>query len=278
VMLLRSKALQPGKKGKELDPRAFDEAEWEAFRNADAEQWQAHIASGAVKVIPESEVKKIGPARILPTPAHVVRTNKAKDGGSLSAKSRLVVPGHTAPQEEVRTDAPVAPQPCLHLLLSLAASRRWALGSFDVKDAFLSGKVNSRELYVRPPREGIKGLQQGVLIQLVKGVFGLKESPRLWWLQLRDAVLEAGFQELKSAPGTFVACEKSSGTCAGMLCVHVDDGIWAGRGPEFTTAQNKLRKLISIKVEKTGESEVLDDGFLRAQKGYEWVSGITSRS
>ena len=69
-------------------------------------------------------------------------------------------------------------------------------------------------------------------------------------------MLEAGFQELKSAPGTFVVREKSSGTCAGMLCVHVDDGIWAGQGPEFTTAQNKLRKLISIKVEKTGEFEV----------------------
>jgi len=52
-----------------------------------------------------------------------------------------------------------------------------------------------------------------------------------------------------------------------MLCAHVDDGIWAGKGPEFTTAQNKLRKLISIKVEKTGEFEVLGRRISQSAEG-----------
>ena len=39
-------------------------------------------------------------------------------------------------------------------------------------------------------------MPDGCLIELVKGVFGLKESPRLWWLKFRDAILESGFQEV----------------------------------------------------------------------------------
>ena len=88
--------------------------------------------------------------------------------------------------------APQHPQICLYLLFHMAVMFDWTVGTFDVADAFLSGKVNSRKLYVRPPREGIRGVPAGSLIELVKGVFGLKESPRLWWLQFRDAVLEAG--------------------------------------------------------------------------------------
>jgi len=204
TLVLRNKTMKQGSKGKELDPRSFDETEWKLFRKAHAEQWQAHIASGAVRIVPKEDVAGIDPSRILPLPARFVRTNKGTDS-TLKPKSRLVVPGHVAPKEEdVRTDAPVAPQVSLYVMFALSVQKNWQVGSFDVKDAFLSGRENTRELYVRPPKEGIKGLPDGVLIQLVKGVFGLKESPRLWWLQLRDAILEAGFEVLRSVPGTFV--------------------------------------------------------------------------
>jgi hypothetical protein len=224
ALALRLKSMKRGQKGKELDPRVFDDHEWDVFRDADEKQWIAHIASGAVRLVPAKEVANIDPSRILPIPARFVRTNKGKDGQELNAKSRLVVPGHLAPKEEVRTDAPVAPQVAFHLLLSLAVERGWTVCTFDVADAFLSGRENTRRLYVRPPREGIKGVPQGSVIELVKGVFGLKESPRLWWLKLRDAVLEAGFQELKSVPGTFKFMDRS-GQLPGFLVVHVDDGI-----------------------------------------------------
>ena len=230
AFILRNKSTKKGQKGKELDPRGFDQEEWEIFREADSKQWQAHLASGAVRVVSPEEAKHIDPSRILPIPARFVRTNKAKGGDGINAKSRLVVPGHLAPKEDVRTDAPVAPQVALYTLLSLAVTQDWQVGTFDVADAFLSGKENTRTLYVRPPREGIKGVPKDAIIELVKGVFGLKESPRLWWLKLRDAVLEAGFQEVKSAPGTFRVLDKAK-KLVGMLVVHVDDGVWAGAGP-----------------------------------------------
>jgi hypothetical protein len=81
TLVLQNKSFRPGHKGKELDARWFDESEWESFREADHEQWMAHLKSGAIRVVPKAEVAKIDPARILPVPARFVRVNKDKDGG-----------------------------------------------------------------------------------------------------------------------------------------------------------------------------------------------------
>ena len=62
------------------------------------------------------------------------------------------------------------------------------------------------------------------------------------------------------------------------MCVHVDDGIWAGEGPEFHEAQRKLRKLINVKVEKTEVLKFWDDESYKLQKAFGWINGITSRS
>ena len=257
---LRSKPLKKGQKGKELDSRWFDENEWKASREADAEQWKAHLKTGAIRIVPQGEAKSVDESRILPIPSRFVRTNKDKSGG-LMPKSRLVVPGHLAPSGEVRTDAPVAPQFALYILLSMVALCGWTLGTFDVADAFLSGENNSRRLYVRPPREGIPGVPDGSLLELVKGVFGLKESPRLWWLKLQKTVLDCGFTAVRGVPGVFLFKEpakgQSTGQVVGMLVVHVDDGCWAGTGPHFERAQTKLRKGLAIGKEASGTFELL---------------------
>lgn len=36
------------------------------------------------------------------------------------------------------------------------------------------------------------------------------------------------------------------GCLCGLLCVHVEDGLWAGAGSEIQEAQSKLRSLINI--------------------------------
>ena len=80
----------------------------------------------------------------------------------------MVIPGHVDPDGDIpieeggfRTDAHTANQIALHLLLSMAARRKWGLKSFDVSNAFLSGKAQKRDIYVRPPREGLPGVPPG---------------------------------------------------------------------------------------------------------------------
>ena len=257
VYELRNKSLKKGQKGKELDQRYFNDIEWEQFRAADSKQWQSHIDTGAVKVILPKDVGSIPRANIMTVPSRMVRTNQSLIPGELEAKSRWVVPGHTVPMTDGRTDAPVATQMFMHLLLSFAVNSKWEISKFDVKDAFLSGKENMyRDLYVRPPKEGIPGVPNGALIQIVKGVFGLPESPRLFWLKMREDVLSSGFEECKYLAGGFIV-RNDDGSLAGMLGMHVDDGLWAGKGRNWEKASNALRAKLNFKHELRGEFELL---------------------
>ena len=132
------------------------------------------------------------------------------------AKSRLVVPGDVDPDGEnavedggFRTDAPTAPQLAFHLLMSYAVRRQWHLRTFDVSTAFLSGKAHNREIYMRPPPEGLPGVPPGSLLKIVKGAYGLREAPRLWYLKAREVLMECGFEELKTAKACFVLRDKT---------------------------------------------------------------------
>ena len=47
------------RKGKELDPRAFDAKEKAQFDKSDAKEWQSFLDTGAVIVIPPSEATQM---------------------------------------------------------------------------------------------------------------------------------------------------------------------------------------------------------------------------
>ena len=52
------------RKGRELDPRAFNEQERKAFSKSDAKEWASFLATGAVVIIPPKEAAKVDPDRI----------------------------------------------------------------------------------------------------------------------------------------------------------------------------------------------------------------------
>ena len=213
VYYLRWKTFKKdARKGCELDPRWFDQAERAKFANSDAKEWQSFLETGAITVIPPRQAAKIPKDRIFIAPLRFVRTNKDKSGDDayLEAKSRLVIPGHVDPDGDIpvedggfRTDAPTAPQLAFHLMCSFAARYRWRLKTFDCKTAFLTGKSHDRDIYVRLPKEGLPGVENGSLIKLIKGAYGLREAPRLWHLKAKETVEKAGFEELRTGRGAF---------------------------------------------------------------------------
>ena len=252
-----AKTTRAALKGKELDPRRFDNTEKLAFNEADKQNWAEHVKLGAVQVISPQQAREIPWNRILPLPARFVRTNKSKEPSVLDARSRLVIRPHGDPDDgDFRVDAPVAPQVAMHLVFAIAASKRWTVGTFDVSSAFLTGNDHERQLYFRPPKEGLPGVPDGSLIQVKKGLFGLREAPRLWWLRARTVILEAGFTEVKACPATFVLHD-DNGHIIGALILHVDDGLWTGTGSRFKSAQGCVRRAFKALKEKNGEFDFL---------------------
>lgn len=257
VNVLRLKPSYKSRKGRELDARHFDATEHEAFLEADAAQWEKHLKLGAVEVIPPEKTKGIPLDKILPVASRFVRTNKG-DEGTFKPSSRLVLPGHLqrgAATEDggERTDAPTVPQLGLMLVLTVAASNKWKIESFDVSAAFLRGDALEEELYFRPPKEGLPGVPKGALIRALKGVFGLRIAPRLWWKKARADIIAAGFQELSLLPGVFLLRDKDQSgkeILVGLLVLHVDDGMHAGKGPKYDKAMEEIRKTFEVTEDK----------------------------
>ena len=76
--------------------------------------------------------------------------------------------------------------------------------------------------FSEPPARGLPGVEKGSLIEIVKGVFGLPDSPRGWWKELRDTLQEDSWQSLILDPAFFNLLD-FSGHLIGMIIVHVDD-------------------------------------------------------
>ena len=268
VNVLKLKPSLKSRRGRELDARAFDDREWEAFMESDATQWRRHLDLGAVQIIPPEEAMKIDKKDILPVRSRFVRTNKG-EGDELIASSRLVVPGHLQPGRAAadggdRTDSPTAPQLAFHLAVAIAASKKWTISSFDVSAAFLRGDLMQENVYFMPPKEGLDGVPDGALVKALKGVFGLRKSPRLWWKKACATIEKCGFKLLDTLPGTFVL-RKPDGSATGIIILHVDDGFMAGHGELYEKKRSELLRYFEVKHEKVKMKEFMFLGLMVKQ-------------
>ena len=218
-----------------------------------SEEWQAAFHDPLLKAVQIyfdykalGGVKKdqvVDPRKILPS--RFVLTNKGgKELLEALLKARWVLGGHR--DEEVGKYPTMAPTASLlgHNLLNFIAVRKdWVIYYEDVSSAFLQGKPlpDDREVYVKIPAGypqyvidyilkqlgGDAGLYRGDLLRLLKGGFGLAESPRLWYLEYKATLQDIGLQELKLVPGMFRALHED-GSLRALVTIHVDDTRYAG--------------------------------------------------
>ena len=157
---------------------------------------------------------------------------------------------------EVTTEAPTASKTSLFTLLYLASQLGWRLAAGDIEAAFLNGVVSKRNLYFEPPKRGLPGVEPGSLIEIVKGVFGLSNSPRLWWDKLAAELLSLeiviGNEVLKLKHHQFDPClfllrdQHGEGNLRGAMVTHVDDLLIAAPAGEMTELQQSLSKIFPI--------------------------------
>ena len=101
-------------------------------------------------------------------------------------------------QGELRRDAPTGSRLAQHLLFCIAgANSSWFLRSADVRAAFLKGDPYlKRTLYIKGT-DGSKGptipIPAGAVAPVLKGVFGLADAPREWWLRLDRELRKEGW-------------------------------------------------------------------------------------
>ena len=160
-------------------------------------------------------------------------------------KARLVVLGFQDPEvDSIPRDSPTLTKLGRMLILQVAASSRWEIGSFDIKTAFLRGEEkSSRILGIEPPcelRDRMK-LQGNEVLRLLKGAYGRVDAPFLWFMELKKALEELSFTQSPFDPCTFVLFNYETNKLDGVVGVHVDDGLCCGN-ERFQEKLNILEK------------------------------------
>lgn len=106
-----------------------------------------------------------------------------------------------------------------------------------------------RSLFLKPPKEGLPGIDQDDLLEMQKGVYGLCNAPRLWWRRLREVLISLGFVEMKMMSCVFAnwACDHNGHRreLMGLLAVHVDDIIISG-AVVFESVLTKLKQRLTF--------------------------------
>lgn len=159
--------------------------------------------------------------------------------GRLSCKARLCARGFEE-EQPFRTDSPTCSKEAIRLLLSLIASKSWAINAIDIKSAFLQGNIIERDVYIRPPIEA----KTDLVWKLKKCVYGLADAPRQWYVKLRNELGNLGVKVSKYDDGLFY-CHKDS-ELIGILTCHVDDIIWGGNSVFKKTVVDVICKIFKI--------------------------------
>lgn len=113
----------------------------------------------------------------------------------------------------------------IRIVLVLAISRGWPLKQLDVHNAFLNGDTVEEVYMDQPP-----GFQLATYIDNVchlrKVIYGLKQSPRAWYMKLSSCLNEWGFVNSKADASMFY---KHSTDTTIIVLVHVNDIIVTGQ-------------------------------------------------
>lgn len=156
-----------------------------------------------------------------------------KDGDISRFKGRLVAKGFTQVfgQDFTFTFAPVARWESIRSLLCIATLNDFELRHIDVKNAYLNAPLEE-EIYMIAP-EGCKSQYW----RLKKGLYGLRQAGRQWYIHLNDTYSSLGFKRCQSDWSVYI---RNSPTGISISATSVDDLLLASstqKESDLATAQ-----------------------------------------
>ena len=284
---------------KELPWSIIPESQHGAFRQAELKQYHEHLHYQALEPLSIAESNQVRqsvhPSRILGSRFAYRDKNwsrrKLLPELPWRHKARLVISGHMDPDiGSLETDAPTINRLSVMTLLQLVASRRkshgWEASAGDITAAFLNGDRLEREIYLKQPRTGLGDLDPRQLLRVVKGVFGLPDSPRKWWKRLRKDMLNLKihldsqdfcFTQSPLDPCLFqlVPVEQPNSEPVAYVGVHVDDLLVVGSKRVSQAVRDALSACFPVddweinSFDYIGSHiEVTDEGVLVDQEAY----------
>ena len=213
----------------------------QAMATEEAVEWKEAIDSEAVSNEENDTFEDISaiPQDKQAIPTKSILTRKLDPTGKpIRYKARLVVQGfrQTLGVDYHENYSPVAEMASVRIALTIAAALDLEVEQLDVVTAFLGSELEE-EVYAKLPDGRLGGPR---LVRLRKSLYGLKQSPRCWYITMDSFILsELGFTRCRF--DTCIYIRESDGM---MIVLYVDDLLLIGK----FDAVGVVRKRIATRV------------------------------
>jgi len=202
----------------------------EAMARPDAEKWleaayaelQAHVVNGTW------ELAELPPSKRAIGSRWVFKVKRKPDGSIDKYKGRIVAQGYSqvAGIHYGEVFASTGRMAAMRAVIALAAIEDLELETVDISTAFLNGDID-REIYMKVP-EGLEVDGEPALgedpkkwvLRLLKGLYGIKQGPRIWVLKLHSVLTEIGFERTDCDYSVYIYRRNNVKV---ILLIHVDD-------------------------------------------------------
>lgn len=146
-------------------------------------------------------------------------------------KARLIAKGYSQKEgiDYGEIFSLVATLTSIRFLLSLPVAHDFEIEQMDVTIAFLHGDIEE-EIYMSQPNYFAKKGKEHLVCRLRKSLYGLKQSPKMWYQKYDTYVLSLGFTRSKSDHCVYY---KAEGDQILIIALYVDDIFFIGNSKEM---------------------------------------------
>ena len=171
----------------------------------------------------------------------IFRVKPDNKGNIDKFKARLVANGNEQDSTDLlKISSPVLHSTTLLLLLTIATKLNWKLHSIDVKTAYLNAKLDESVFMYLPPGYFNNERKENKVALLKKSLYGLKQSAKLWNLELSKTLKNFGFYQLKLDPCVYYKYDF-------IIGIYVDDLLLISKSEEsILKFKEKFKKIYDI--------------------------------
>ena len=236
----------------EDEPASFREA----MRSPNAEEWKVSMGKEYDNLMGYHtwELVEKPPNTNIVGSRWTYRIKRDNLGLTNDLKSRLVAQGFSQiPGLDFNeTYSPTIRFTSIRLILTLACRYNLELRHIDVKGAYLNGILED-DVYMKQPEGFVEKGKEHLVCKLKKGIYGLKQSGRVWHETLRREMEKLGFKPGDADTTIFFRFGDNKVEIAGW---YVDDGLLA------TSSVESMERMItdikgSFDIQNLGEPDRL---------------------
>jgi hypothetical protein len=128
-------------------------------------------------------------------------------------------------------------------MLADATQHDWEIHQINIKSAYLNTPLDN-VVYIHPPKRYLKSGQEGMVCQLLKYLYGLKQAGRGWHTEMSSAFKQIGFANSGIDHSLFIMRSKTKQTA---VAVAMDDmAIAASSMDAVSWFKNEISQFFDI--------------------------------